>query len=130
MEHVGSTRKYALVSSADANTSAPDWPIAALVASADAPVWADEHPALVYLARLSAGSRRPQRHALNVIADVLLPGASAEDLPWERVRYQHTAAVRTVLASRYAPNTANRALTALRGVLREVWRLGLLTGDA
>ncbi len=49
-----------------------------------------------------------------------------DSMPWERLRYQHTAALRTWLAGRYAPATANRHLAALRGVLREAWRLGLV----
>lgn len=91
---------------------------------------ADRHPALVYLARLTESSRRPQRQALDVIARLLTSGtADAETLPWHRLRYQHTTAVRAALASRYAPATANRFLSALRGVLQEAWRLGLVSAE-
>jgi integrase len=50
--------------------------------------------------------------------------------PWHRLTYAHTAALRAELARRYAPSTANRHLAALRGVLRECRRLGLMSADA
>src|SRR5947208_2890511 len=97
----------------------------------------DRHPAAVYLARLAPGSRPAQTGALDAIADVATGGrASARDpdaprraLAWHALRYQHTQAVRTALAERYAPATANRMLAALRGVLREAWRLGLMNAE-
>jgi integrase len=70
------------------------------------------------------------RQVLGVIADALSNGkATAETLPWTGLRYQHTQAVRTHLAERYAPATANKALSALRGVLTECFRLGLMTAE-
>jgi integrase len=70
------------------------------------------------------------RQALGVIADILSSGkASVEALPWASLRYQHTAAVRAALAERYAPATANKALSALRGVLAECFRLDLMSAE-
>jgi integrase len=70
------------------------------------------------------------RQALGVVAELLSTGkATAETLPWAVLRYQHTAAVRTALAERYAPATANKALSALRGVLGECFRLGLMAAE-
>ncbi len=91
----------------------------------------DRHPALVYLRRLaSLEGQRVQRHVLDVIAHMLTNGAcDIESLPWHQVRYQHTAAIRAVLAQRFAIATANRALSALRGVLKEAWRLGYMNAD-
>jgi len=91
---------------------------------------AEQHPAAVYMARLAPGSRRSQRWALEVIAAFLSRGrATAQELDWSAVRYQHVAAVRAVLAERYAPATANAVLAGLRGVLREAWRLGQLGSE-
>ena len=70
------------------------------------------------------------RQALDVIAGLLTTGrADAETLTWAHVRYPHAAAVRSALAERYAPAMANKALAALRGVLKEAWRLGLLAAE-
>ena len=40
------------------------------------------------------------------------------------VRAEHTKAIRAALAEQYKYSTANKALSALRGVLREAWELG------
>src|SRR5437016_4867083 len=91
---------------------------------------ADRHPALVYLARLSPGSRRTMRQGLDAVARLLTAGAcDALTLDWAALRYQHTAAIRTRLAEAYAPATANKVLAALRGVLKEAWRLGLMGAE-
>jgi integrase len=70
------------------------------------------------------------RQALDAVAGMLTRGqATAKTLDWPSVRYQHTQAARAALAARYAPATANKMLAALRGVLREAWRLGYVTAD-
>lgn len=94
------------------------------------PVPADRHPAAVYLARLGPGSRRTMRQALDLMASVLSSSkADAEGLDWPALRYQHTQALRARLAERYRPATANKMLAALRGVLRESWRLGSMSAE-
>lgn len=96
------------------------------------------NPAAVYLAGLDEGSRRTMRQALNMLA-TLLGVASKRDAagnnvtylacPWGELRYPHTTALRSALAQRYAPATANKMLAALRRVLQEAWRLGLLSAE-
>lgn len=83
-----------------------------------------------YLARLAPSSRRKVLESLSLCAGRLSPGLDATSCPWERVRYAHTAALRAWLAERCAPATANRHLAALRGVLKECWRLGLVDADS
>ncbi|RME56929.1 MAG: integrase [Deltaproteobacteria bacterium] len=94
-------------------------------------IWpVDRHPAAVYLARVSRGSRRTLRQALETIACLLTGGrVDAEGLDWAAIRYPHVVALRALLAERYAPATANKILSALRGVLRECWRLGYLPAE-
>ena len=97
---------------------------------------ADTNAAAVYLAGLRPSTRKTMRRALNTIAWLLAGETAAERLddsllsvPWARMRFQHTDAVRAALAERYAPATANLHLSALRGVLRTAWRLGQMTAD-
>jgi site-specific recombinase XerD len=90
----------------------------------------DRNPAAVYLARLSPGSRRAMRQALDVCAGILTNGEhDARSLRWPNLRYQHTQAIRAALADKYAPASANKILAALRSVLRECWRLGLMSAE-
>lgn len=91
----------------------------------------DEHPAAVYLAGLSTGSRRTMRGALDTIAQIITGDDQATllNVPWHRLRFQHTQAVRSVLTERYTHSTANRMLSALRGVLKAAWKLGLMPAE-
>lgn len=90
---------------------------------------AEVHPVTVYLEGLAPGSRRTMRQSLDIIASLLVAGSDAMALPWHALRYAQTQAARTRLAARYAPGTVNKILCALRGVLTEAWRLGLMTSD-
>lgn len=90
----------------------------------------ETNPAAVYISSLSPGSRRTMRGALNKIAHIAAgDGIDALSFPWHQLRYEHTAAIRAELASHYAHTTTNKKLSALRGVLRAAWRLGLMTAD-
>jgi integrase len=97
----------------------------------------DQHPVAVYLASLaSERSRRVLAGDLRVIA-ALLTGTDIHEarsvdlftLNWAALRYSHTAAIRSRLMEYYSPATINRMLSALRGVLKEAWRLGYLTAE-
>jgi site-specific recombinase XerD len=67
------------------------------------------------------------REALNAIASLLTNGkCDASTLDWAALRYQHTAAVRSVLMEKYSPATANKMLCALRRTLKEARRLELM----
>jgi len=88
------------------------------------------HPAAVYLASLGEGSLRTMRESLDAIAALLTNGECNHlTLDWSKLRYQHTAAVRTALLQRYAPATASKMLCALRRVLKEAQRLGMMSAD-
>jgi site-specific recombinase XerD len=89
----------------------------------------DRHPVAVYLAGLAPGSRRTQRAALRIIAKIVSSAADETNLPWWALDYAHTMAIRSKLAERFAPATANRMLAALRGVLKASFKLGLVDSD-
>ena len=88
------------------------------------------NPATVYLARLAPGSRRTMRGALATVAAICVPDADPapdpEAFPWPAFRAEHAKAVRAALAERFKYTTVNKTLSALRGVLREAWELGLM----
>jgi site-specific recombinase XerD len=91
----------------------------------------DSNPVGVYLGRLAPGSRRGIRVALETIARHLSNGTiEAITFPWAALRYHQTSAVRQYLANTYSPKTTNLAISALRGVLKECWRLGLMDDAA
>lgn len=89
----------------------------------------DKHPALVYLAALGESSRRPMSQSLRVIAD-LLGFDDFLSVPWGAMRYEHTQAIRSRLAEDCTASTANRHLSALRGVLKDAWRLGYMDAES
>ena len=94
----------------------------------------DTNPALVYLAgRPSEVGRRGLERSLNRAAEILTGGLtkSALTVNWSEVRYQHVAAMRALLIDQGAkPATTNHVLAAVRGTLREAWRLGFIDAES
>lgn len=68
------------------------------------------------------------RQVLTVIAAEL--GGELDSVAWHLLRYQDTQAVRAELVARYSPASANKALAALKGVLKEAFRLGLMDSES
>ncbi len=101
---------------------------------------ASTNPAAVYLARLAPGAHRAMADALGnlaVLAQARDPAgmpreerlALAASTPWWQMRAEHTQALRAQLAARFSPASTNKHLAALRGVLKDCWRLGLMEAD-
>jgi integrase len=90
-----------------------------------------QNPALVYLSSLKPTGQRTQERALRLLADILTNGASEDYLviPWEKLGFQHAAAVKVVLESLYKPASTNKVLCALRQTLKTAWRLGLMSHE-
>ncbi|QSI49919.1 tyrosine-type recombinase/integrase [Thermobispora bispora] len=104
-----------------------------------------QNPYYAYLGSLeSAESRRTMQGCLNRIARIItgipddewdrLPADVREHygaaFPWERLRYEHTIHVRTQLINLgWSPSHTNKHLVALRRVLKEAWRLGLISAE-
>jgi site-specific recombinase XerD len=86
------------------------------------------HPVDSYLLRLSESSRRGMRIALRNIAE----NASGQpvdpyEFEWAALHYANTILIREQIAKRFSLHTANYHLCALRGVLKECWRLQLMS---
>lgn len=107
----------------------------------------ERNPVSSYLGRLSEGSRRTMRSALEEIAWISSGGTlPAHEFPWWLLRVHHTERIRAALingdgrptnghkkapghALGRAPATVNRMLSALKGVFKASWRLGLMTAE-
>jgi integrase len=85
-------------------------------------------PVSMYLAELSPGSWRTMRFGLGV-ACRFFGGCDPDTFLWHRVRADQISGLRADLAERLAPNTANKILAAVKGVLRASWRLGLMSAE-
>ncbi len=99
---------------------------------ADHPAFTDpaRNPAAVYLASLGSGSRRAMNQALRTLGEILSGNeVHPAAVEWWNLEYQHTQAIRSQFAERYAPAAANKILSALRGVLKESWRLGFMDAE-
>lgn len=83
----------------------------------------DKNPGYVYLASLGPGSQRVQTLALESLAEILTGSRDIGRVKWQALRFEHTAALRAILAERYKPATANRMLAALRKTLESAWLL-------
>ncbi|MFC0864534.1 tyrosine-type recombinase/integrase [Sphaerimonospora cavernae] len=90
-------------------------------------------PYHVYLDGLpSPESRRTMRGCLDRIARLITgdPQATGAGQPWELLRYEHTVKLRTLMREQgWSPAHVNKHLVALRRVLKEAWRLGLMSGE-
>lgn len=89
----------------------------------------ERHPTALYLARLRPGSRRAQLGALGWMARAF-GGADAATFPWWSLEYAHVAFLRARLADSFSLSTGNRHLCALRGVLEEAWKAGLMATES
>lgn len=85
-----------------------------------------------YLSELATDAgRRVQRQSLDKIADLFTDGIvqTCRLFPWHLVRYEHAQIIRAKLIELYKPATVNRSISALRGVLRAAFKIGLMTAD-
>lgn len=83
------------------------------------------HPAFVYLSGLSSGARPTQIVALASVARFLGYQGIA-DCPWHELDVPRVAAIRSWVAERYAPKTANRFLGVVRSIARACAQLGTM----
>lgn len=80
-----------------------------------------------YLASLGAGSRRTVAQSLGVLAKMIGgEEAEASSIRWHALKRKDTVALRARLRGEFAPATANKILSVLRGVLRRARDEGLM----
>lgn len=91
-----------------------------------------KNPVLVYLVNLSsANSRATMISSLKKVAVLLGFENGYANVPWHLLTYSHMIALKTQLLENYAsPTTVNRILSALRGILKQAWKLGYMDTDA
>ncbi len=89
-----------------------------------------------YLGDLSEGSKPAIESALKIVAGIYAPGVAPAEVAWHKIRREDVNRIkralqrkRTAKGERFKPATINRILSALRGVLREAWGLGLMRAD-
>ncbi len=85
----------------------------------------DAHPVTNYLVGLTKSSRRTMKQSLDRIAQKVVGDDEVDAMAfnWPALEYSHTNLIRAWLAEEFAPSTANKCLAALKGVLKECWRL-------
>lgn len=95
-------------------------------------------PAEVYLAGLADTGRYTMQRKLRLALAALSGLANVKEVPehaelqapWHKLRYKHVRALRTALRKRgLAPATINATLSAVRGVVREAFRLGYVSAE-
>jgi len=69
------------------------------------------------------------RKLLSRIAILICPHLNVSTVRWHLLRYPDTLEIRRRLLETYAPATCRLAMSALRGVLRDAWRLGQLSRE-
>lgn len=89
----------------------------------------DPHnPLQQYLARLMPSSQLTLRYVLQDAADRLgFADCDIHEVPWHQLQPGHIGSLVAALREDgYAPNTSSLYVNALRGVINEAWRLGLI----
>lgn len=86
------------------------------------------NPLLQYMARLAPSSQQTMRYILQDAADRLgFVDCNIVDVPWHRLEPGHVIALVAALrADGYAPNSSSLYVNAIRGVMNEAWRQGLI----
>jgi len=88
---------------------------------------APTNPAAVYLATLRPTSRYTMMRTLDRLAAMV--GHTWQTMPWAQLRYEHVQALRAKMAEEHKAATVNVALSAVRRVAEEAWKLGQMPSD-
>ncbi len=101
-----------------------------IVKSASKLIQLDHNAAAIYVASLASKSgQRTMMQVLNLIAWMIDENKNMLSLDWGVIRFQHVAAIRSQLQTKYKPATVNKALAALKGTLRAAWQTKQMTAE-
>ena len=86
------------------------------------------NPLLQYLARLAPSSQLTMKYVLQDAADRLgFIDCNLAEVPWHLLEPGHVIGLVAALrADGYAPNSSSLYVNAVRGVMNEAWRQGLI----
>ncbi len=88
------------------------------------------NPMMHYLNALSPGSHKSTRYKLDKVAKYLSRNRDdAYTYPWATLDKNSTVTIQSWLLRMYQPITINHFLVAVRGVLKQSWRLGLINEE-
>jgi integrase/recombinase XerD len=91
---------------------------------------ADLSPALLYLGTLSPSGRASMETCLRRAARLLPGNVPFDRVAWDRMRFAHVEwLLSRMRAEGLAPATVNATLSALKGVARRAWHLGLMSAE-
>lgn len=90
-------------------------------------------PAELYVASLGTEtSRRTAKETLRRLTRILTGRLGEDDwrsVPWENLTARETTLLRTALLEQNAPSTVKLSLSVLRGVLKQAFRLGMMSAE-
>ncbi len=87
-------------------------------------------PVSLYLDSLAPSGRRSVKSLLHSSAAIIGFDGLLEEMPWNLIEYQHLALIRNNLNQQgRTANTINLALSAVRGVMKACFNLGLINAD-
>ncbi len=91
----------------------------------------EKNPVSLYLASLTSGSRKTMGYSLKEIVRTITSGQSEDiyNFPFWSLELAHIQLLKNTLAETHSINTTNLYMSSLKGVLKNSWRLGLLSQE-
>ncbi len=87
-------------------------------------------PVTLYLQGLVPSGRKSIRSQLKIASAILHFEGELEQMPWNMIEYQHLSTIRNTLQEQgKAANTINLNLSAIKGVMKACFNLGLISAD-
>lgn len=91
----------------------------------------EKNPVSLYLASLTSGSRQTMIYSLKEIVRTITSGQSDNIyvFPFWSLELAHIQLLKNTLSETHSINTTNLYLSAVKGVLKNSWRLGLISQE-